>query len=199
VQALYRTSVLCDYLSALLNTIVDFLNRDLLVHELGHLIPVKLFYQNSRPLLVLAPFSLSIFSPLSQAAAGYVSYFPSLPLSSLGLRIGTKAVQLAISAGGAGATTIFSTAFIVTSHRVRKTNPYLSRVLLCMAILSIANAMLYALSALQETSSKGHDFAALAAGGIHPLTSAAVIASVPLGTKAGLMLYDRCRKTDAKI
>lgn len=165
-----------SWLRAVIFSAYDSCTRDLLIHEGGHFLAANAVYLKSRAIIVLNFFG----------CGGYTEYTP-WKLTKFGKWLEPNHSHLFVTAAGPGLATIFSAINIGIAHKCQKTNPELSRYLNLMAILSIANHVMYALSAY-FINFNGHDFVELALGGISPIASAVSIVALPLIVKVGLYL-----------
>ncbi|MBI5274435.1 MAG: hypothetical protein HY860_05215 [Chlamydiales bacterium] len=151
-----------------------------LIHEEGHALTANLLFQHAKP-------NITITGP----GSGYTQWWP-LSLSTLGEKIGLDNAKLMVSAGGSGLAVLSTLGLIVAAHCLQKNHPQISKHLYAMAFMNVITTAIYALSALFPPYSQGHDFAALAAGGIHPLLSFAIIILLPLLLLGLLHLIDKC-------
>lgn len=164
-------------------SILHTLTSNVLIHEAGHAVAALAVYQNPDPKISVFPFT-----------GGETSYQYS-PLSSLGKYLGISTSKALVSAAGTGFGVILGAALIGISHSLKKEHPRLSLYLLCSGIMSVAQHVLYALSALWEASPiAGHDFVSLWKYGIHPLISVICIIALPVFIKLALCGIDRLKQ-----
>lgn len=141
------------------------------LHEMGHATAIKHLYTNGRPTVEVFPFN-----------GGVTRWYPS-ELSPMGKRLGADGSRALVAASGTlvdigVATTTFGAGFAV-----RKKHPIVGAALMGYGAMTLTNSLLYAGSALggdlAALSAKGNDFATIAVkGGLHPIASMAIIASV---------------------
>lgn len=162
------------------STLFYLLSFDILVHESGHALATLALYQNPRPKITIMPYE-----------GGVTSWYPGR-LSKLGAYFGEKPSRLIVSGAGAGLALAFYLGCIMAAYKTQKSNPEASSHLLLSSYFGILQHVVYALSALsaEAARSPGHDFVALARGGIHPLAAAAFLILVPATLCAGLYLFD---------
>jgi len=176
------------YLAPAVYCMFDMKTRDVVVHESGHALSARWLYQlKSPPNIEVFPSDPVIKMPFKRQVGGGVTRVVIKGYTIAGKFFGPVKSQIIFAAAGA-ASSIFCAVFhIILAHRVRKTNPELSRYLNMTAITSIANHTLYALSAIGNTTKNyGHDFIRLAMLGVNPLICAIVIVAIPVIVKLGL-------------
>lgn len=169
---------LLRYLRALTFSRVDSATRDVLTHEMGHDIAAKTLFRHANPSITVFPFE-----------GGVTHWSPGRGLTELGAYFGKKNSRLIVAGAGAGAALLFSMGHMIAAHKVSETNPEASAYLLVSALMSIANHVIYALTALVDIGPSGHDFIQLAQGGIHPLAAAGFLIAVPLLLQMSLYLF----------
>lgn len=174
--------IFCEYLAPLNFSILANSTTDTLIHEGGHALAASALYQNPKPKIEILPFK-----------GGVTSWYMT-PLSKLGEFFGAKNSRLIVSAAGPAAGILASTVELGIAHSCRKKHPRLSRYLNVMAIVNIAQHVLYAASAFAVKNAPGHDFVFLWLGGIHPVASIVTMVALPLIVKGSLFLYDHLRK-----
>lgn len=143
------------------------LSLDILIHEGGHAFAANQLLQHSNPVITI------------DLGEGVTKHFIT-PLTSLGEKIGRSKIDALISASGTGLSLLASLVYITAGYYLNENHPTTSKYLFSMAFMSIFNSICYAISALASNPIIGHDFVALAAAGIHPLVSAAIILLIPL-------------------
>lgn len=157
---------------------------DSLIHEQGHKTAALQLYDNSNP-------RIEIFGDGTAA-----TYFFSSSLSSLGRSLGRNASDMIVSAAGTLTSFTVALSMLTAAHVIENSHPELSKTLNLIAVVSILQSTIYAISAL-FTSFPGHDFAALWMHGIHPLILAGFLILIPILLKLMLMgierLIDYCR------
>lgn len=166
------------YARAATFSILDGTTRDVLTHEMGHALAAKALFIGANPKVTIFPLT-----------GGVTHWAPWKGLTSLGQYFGASQSRLIVSAAGAGFALLFSLGFLIAAHGTTTSNPETSTYLFTSAIMSIAGHFTYAISALAGSGSSGHDFIALAKGGIHPLVAAAFIVAVPLALQLGLSTF----------
>ncbi len=149
-----------------------------LVHESGHALAANLLFMNP-----------SARIDITGIGEGVTHWWVS-SLTSLGEVFGPKNARLLVSAAGSGLALLTSLGMIVAAHNLKEQHPEVSNHFYAMAFTTIVDHAGYALSALFFVFS-GHDFATLAAGGIHPLFSLFVIIALPLLLLWALDKYDQ--------
>ncbi len=154
--------------------VTDLCSRSVLSHEMGHAIAAQALY--------LTPVKIEIF-PFE---GGMMKSNRSV-LSDLGNYFGHSYSNLIISAAGPAIDLISSLVFIGVAHKIQKKYPDLSRYLNMMAAVTLLNVTFYAASAF-FTSFPGHDFIALAKGGIPPIVSLVTLIGTPIIFKLGLII-----------
>ncbi len=168
-----------QYLAPISFSVLDLTTRDVLVHEGGHALAATLLYASEHsPTVEVMPLE-----------GGATTYF-NQTLTPLGNAIGEKASGLIVSAAGAAASILFAAVNLGVAHLLKDKCPELSRYLNVMAIASIAQHALYAISALWASAGNGHDFLALWVGGIHPVASVVTMVAIPLLVKGAFFTYD---------
>jgi hypothetical protein len=152
------------------STVSNFLtldsNRDTLVHELGHYCGYKAFMKGPVQMSII-PFKGGNTSLTYQG------------MSRLGNFLGKSVSYTLLTAAGPLFAMAASLACIAGAHFNQKVRPLFAKYLNYMAITSIAQHFLYALSAYSATSIS-HDFVVLAAFGISPLVSALTLLTIPI-------------------
>lgn len=153
----------------LFSSLVDSCTRDPLVHEYSHLLAVNALFKDARPTITLG------FSPRC-------TFFASARhLTKWGRYLGYNRSLAVISAAGPLGSTLTSCTLIALAHRLPVTSIRLKCHLYAMAIQSVANHVLYALSAFWNVGQLSHDFVAIwFRAGIHPLVSACFLLALPL-------------------
>ena len=149
-----------------------------LIHEKGHAIAANLVFKLPNP-------QITITGPFEG-----VTRWSWSTLTSFGEKFGLKNARLFVAAGGTVLALLTSLGLLILAYGLKGQQPEISQQLNMMAFVSISSHAEYALSAL-FSSSPGHDFATLAAGGIHPLFSFALIILIPLLLLGLLHLIDR--------
>lgn len=173
---------LLQFLCPINFSILDMSTRNILVHEAGHAIAAVALYQNARPTIEVFPLT------------GGVTRFSVGSLTKIGEFFGRKWTSVIVSAAGPAIAIIAASLNLGLSHYYAKENPELHRYFLCMSIASIAQHVLYALSALWEKNPSGHDFIKLwKVGGIHPLFSVVGLIALPLIMKSIFFTIDYYR------
>jgi hypothetical protein len=158
--------------SALSFSFLDISTRLALIHEYGHKISAGALFINSKAKIFLDPLK-----------GGYTSYSTRY-LSQMGKCFGKLYACILISAAGTTLSILASLVDLTAAHMLKKSHRKIARYLNISAIGNIAISALYAMSALCNRSSHGHDFVYLwKAGGIHPLTAAATIIAIPIALK----------------
>lgn len=168
-----------NFLCPMSFSILDLATRDTLTHEAGHALAALALYKNPRPSITIEPF-----------VGGVTKFFPS-QLNELGAKLGSKASEVIVAGAGPGLSLIFSIAGLVLGHSLRKKHPEINRYLVAMAITSIANHVIYALSAFWVSAANGgHDFLRLWANGIHPAVGIVCMVALPILVKSGMFLTE---------
>lgn len=163
--------------------LVDTNTRDLLIHEGGHALAANILIKNPNTHITVYPLK-----------GGQTSYRMGA-LSKIGEFFGRAKSKLIIAAAGPALAVVTATIGFGTSLAISKSNPELSRYMKVAAITSIANHVLYALSALwTSVTQKGHDFIQLWAGGIHPIVSAISIIALPIIVGIGFFIHDKIKE-----
>ena len=171
----------CDYWAFTSVILNDLSTRKLVIHEGGHYLAASLLFRGSRPRITL-----------NHPFLGGSTAFSTYRLTPLGSLFGNHSSRLIIAAAGVAAELAVSIVEMGIDHFQSGKRPQLCKYLYASAIATITNAALYALSALLNPDpSSGHDFAQLAAGGIHPLLATAVILAVPYAAKRAMEYYKR--------
>lgn len=185
VKVLENIIRVLQFLCPCVFTIQHDATTNALIHEAGHAFAALAVYQNPQPRIEIFP------------AGGGVTYHVYSPLTRLGEYLGFQGSETFISAAGAGLGIISAAIMIGMSHAIKKDHPQLSLYLLCSAICTIAHHVIYALSALWETSpSSGHDFVAVwKYGGIHPVVSVICMVALPILVKLTLYAISSYRST----
>ncbi|MEI7488668.1 MAG: hypothetical protein WCJ72_14915 [Chryseobacterium sp.] len=168
-----------QFLCPIMFSVLDSTTRQVLVHEMGHALATHLVYQIPKTTIKIFPFS-----------GGEARYFSS-KLTKIGDWLGKKTSQLVVSGAGPAFGILLASSDIFIAHKIKKEHPLLSRYLIASAIDNISEHVLYALSAFWTVSKPGHDFLALAAGGIHPAVAICTMVALPLIIKLSLLLHDR--------
>lgn len=159
---------------AFIFSFLDNATRDVLVHEMGHAITAQALFKTRA--------AIEIF-PLR----GGVTQFSPAPLTNLGKYFGARHSNMLIAGAGAAAALLFVLVNLSAAHFLEKEHQEASLYLMMMAIMSIVNHTVYALSALLPSKLIGHDFIMLAKFGIHPLFAAAFILLVPAVFELGVI------------
>lgn len=148
------------------------------IHEAGHACTAMLLLQNANPSIEVHPFT------------GGVTYFSVDKLTALGNVLGKEPSLLLISAAGAACEVGASLLCIVVAHAISDTHPEMSKYLNCLGLIILLDPISYALDAYLYPfqDMPGHDFLALAKGGVHPLAAIAFMALAPIVTKGCLIL-----------
>ncbi len=164
--------------SALENT-----TTGVLVHEAGHALAAMTVYKDARASIEVFPFM------------GGVTRFYRGSLTAVGEQLGARVSRLCVTAAGPLAGILVASGEIGLAHYVQDDHPQLSLYLLSMGIMSIAQHVIYALSALWEKSpSPGHDFVQLwRLGGIHPIQAAICMVALPMLVKTMIFSIDYYR------
>lgn len=180
IQKLQFWCALLQYLCPISFSLLDATTRSILVHEAGHAFTVHLLYQNARTKIEIFPLK------------GGVTWYWAGPLSKVGEFFGQKYCHLIFSAAGPAAAIFIATIDLGLSHYFKQEHPELHRYFLCAAISSIAQHILYALSALLAKNPRSeHDFIQLwKLGGIHPLLSVICIVALPIIVKSILFYLE---------
>lgn len=152
---------------------------DVLVHEGGHALAATALYKGAEAEITVFPWT-----------GGVTEYYPQ-ELTALGEWVGRENAELITSAAGSGCALLFSTTYLLIAGQIADSHPELARYLEMMGFMSILRHVIYALSAL-AIQKEGHDFAALAAGGIHPLVAVAFLVLIPLVAKCILYGINQC-------
>lgn len=187
VETMQITHSFLQYLCPMTFTILDTTTRDVLVHESGHALTAMALYQNAKPRIEVFPLE------------GGVTRYSTGPMTKLGEFFGRKVSGVIVSGAGTAFSIIFATINIGLAHHFKQDHPELHRYFLCMAICTIAQHAIYALSALWEKRpSSGHDFVKLwRVGGIHPVISVICMIALPLIVKTALFTIERYRSLPA--
>ena len=161
-------------------SMIDLTTRDLLTHEMGHLVAAEMLYQNARAQITVDPF-----------IGGATSFYAS-KLSQLGQMLGAKNCQRIVSVAGAGASFFFAMINLIASHELSESHPEMSKYLLVMALMSIFQSITYAATCFLSSyqSMAGHDFANLWSLGVHPLAAIATMIVLPIAVKTALFAFD---------
>lgn len=177
-----------QYLAPLnFSCVIDTNTRDLLIHEGGHALAAQALIKEPNPRISIKPL------------AGGVTSYRVGALSRLGEFVGRENSKLLIAAAGPALSVGLATASLGFSLALRKSHPELSRYLLMMSAVSIAQHALYALSALWSSKAQlGHDFVRLMGGGLHPVASVATIVALPIIVRVGFFAYDKIKEHLAK-
>lgn len=161
------------------STFVDQTTRNIIVHEGGHYWAAKLLIKNPRGRISLTPLE-----------GGQTTYRLGA-LTKFGTIFGRANVKLIVAAAGPAVGVLAATGALVGSLALRNSHPELSRYLLMIAVVSIAQHVFYALSALwTSTNQKGHDFIQLMAGGVHPVVAAITMIALPLIVRVGFFVAE---------
>jgi hypothetical protein len=172
-------------------TNIDMCTRSLMTHEAGHAIAALALYKNSNPVISIYP--AHAWSPFWSFTGD--TTWKNNQLSSLGELIGRKASNLVCVAAGSGLAVISSIFGLAIAKKYEDSNPELSSYFLASSISTIAQHVIYALSAFWESSAnKFHDFLQLWAGGINPVVSVIAIA-LPLIVRGSMVLYDHLKES----
>lgn len=152
-----KISTLGRFESTFFFSAIDCTTRGILFHECGHALAYKALLQQSQISIKIFPF----------VGGETTCYSGNWNLSQWGKQIGRKASNFVISAAGPAANLLSALIFLGIAHYVRESHPTLSLYLNAIAIADIANQVFYALSAyISYFAMPGHDFIALAAGGL---------------------------------
>ena len=160
-------------------SVLDMTTRQVLVHELGHALATHLVYENPKTTIEIFPFS------------GGVTRYIQSKLTNIGASLSKKTSQLIVSGAGPAFGILLASTDIFIAHKIKESHPLVSQYLIASALSNITQHVFYALSAFWTVSKPGHDFIALAAGGIHPAVSICTMVAIPLITKSALFLYDK--------
>ncbi|WP_059061190.1 hypothetical protein [Candidatus Protochlamydia naegleriophila] len=161
-------------------SILESMTTSVVIHEAGHALAATAVYNNSHASIEIFPF-----------LGGVTRYYEGA-LTKFGEHLGPRASRLFVNAAGPLAGILAASCEIGLSHYVKEDHPQLSLYLLSMGVMTVAQHVMYALSALsQELPSPGHDFVGLwKVGGIHPLTSVVCMLALPLLVKTTLFSID---------
>lgn len=140
-------------------------------HEMGHATAIRTLYQNGRPSVEVFPFK-----------GGVTKWYPSA-LSPLGEKLGSDGARAVVAASGTLVDIGLATSTFGLGFSLRKKHPIAGAALMGYGSMTLLNSVLYAGSALGgdlgALAAKGNDFATLAVkGGLHPLASMAILASI---------------------
>lgn len=178
-----RMETAVDHICPITFATIDSNTRDLVTHEAGHALATYAVYKNPMP-------SITIQATQPFSAGGVTRFYPG-QLTGFGEKIGRTNASSLVAAAGPAMSLTFSCVNLVVAHKIKDSHPRLSLYFLAAAITSIAQHVLYALSALWMTGGDlGHDFIRLWAGGVHPIISAITLIAIPLLVKGALLLYD---------
>jgi hypothetical protein len=141
------------------------------LHEMGHATAIEHLYSNGRPSVEVFPFK-----------GGVTRWYPS-ELSPLGKTLGNDGARALVAASGTLVDIGVATGTFGLGFTLRKKHPIAGAALMGYGAMTVVNSLLYAGSAvggnLAALSSTGNDFATLAVkGGLHPLASMAILASI---------------------
>lgn len=140
-------------------------------HEMGHATAIKTLYLNGRPSVEVFPFK-----------GGVTRWYPSA-LSPLGEKLGNDGARTLVAASGTLVDIGIATSTFGVGFHLRKKHPIAGAALMGYGSMTLLNSVLYAGSAiggdLGALAAKGNDFATIAMkGGLHPLASMAILASI---------------------
>lgn len=142
------------------------------VHETGHKVAAELFYKNPNPRITVIPFN-----------GGFTQY-TLRGFSNLGAKLGFTTTDILTTAAGSIAAVGVSTGLLIAGFATETSYPELSKYFIVSAIISIAEHIFYALSALWTSPVQlGHDFVALSLYGISPVACAVTMGAIPLVVK----------------
>ncbi len=140
-------------------------------HEMGHATAIRTLYQGGNPSVEVFPFK-----------GGVTKWYPAA-LSPLGEKLGNDGARAVVAASGTLVDIGIATATFGAGFSLRKKHPIAGAALMGYGTMTLLNSVMYAGSALGGNlgalSSTGNDFATLAVkGGLHPLASMAILASI---------------------
>lgn len=150
----------------------------ILLHELGHALAALILFKNP-----------SISINVNPWKNGVTTYMTGV-LSALGRRLGLNNALLVVAAAGTALVLVASVGLFIAGHVLKGRYPQMAAYLNMAGIVSIINAIAYALTPLLGSTESGNDFGVLAAGGIHPLLSIGVLIGIPLLIKGMLLAID---------
>lgn len=161
---------------------LDQTTSAILLHEVGHAMVARGIYQNANPRIEIFPLN------------GGITRYQAGPLTKLGKFVGEENSDLLVTAAGPAFGIIGATIQIALSHLTKKDYPEASKYLLVAGISSIAQHIIYALSALwARRKDPGHDFLQLwKVGNIHPIVSIISMVALPILVKGILVATDCC-------
>lgn len=153
------------------------------LHEIGHATAIKHLYSNGRPTVEVFPFK-----------GGVTRWYPS-ELSPLGKRLGPDGARALVAASGTLVDIGVATSTFGLGFTLRKKHPIVGSALMGYGAMTMVNSLFYAGSALggdlAALSAKGNDFATIAVkGGLHPIASMAILASILPLQYAGMKLLE---------
>ncbi len=160
-----------NFLSAFSFSKLDSTTRNVLTHELGHAGASYLFYDDPQPRINIYPLE------------GGATNFYIDQLTPLGRLIGPKASEILTTMAGPLAAVGCATVALAYARTLGDDQGVLKMYLIISAITSIAEHILYAISAFWTPSKHvSHDFRALWNHGIHPIFCIFTMAIAPLLT-----------------
>lgn len=166
-----RLDTCFNYLAANKFSKLD-LNRDTLVHELGHYTAFKMLYKGNASIMV---------DPFQGGSTSFSIRGPRLLNKLLSERVSVGIV----AAAGPLFSLMTSLGLIAAAHFNEKESPKLAPYFKTMAAQSLFQHILYAFSAYWDDS-PGHDFAFLAMLGIPPIACVVTMVAAPIILKASL-------------
>ncbi|MCB1083768.1 MAG: hypothetical protein KDK61_05625 [Simkania sp.] len=161
-------------------SLLDLTTRQVLIHEGGHYLALKLFYEKVQPTIEVYPL-----------IGGITRWSSPSHLSDWGKRLGRENVEAAVAAAGVVATQLMNVPTLVVGHYL---GGQIGSYLEASAYISALGDATYALSALFLKASSSSDFVQLNKYGIHPFISAATTLLIPLAVKSALLYLDKLRK-----
>jgi hypothetical protein len=169
-----------SYAPLLTFSLLDLTTRQVLIHEGGHYLALKLFYEKVQPTIEVFPL-----------IGGITRWSGPITLSDWGKHLGRENVEAAVAAAGVVATQLMNVPTLIVGHYF---GGQIGSYLETSAYISALGDATYALSALFLKASSSSDFVRLNKYGIHPFISAATTLLIPLAVKGVLLYLDKLRK-----